>query len=124
LDYLDENEISWRIFCHKFEISFDSFYRTSDYPHYSKSQRFWVNLKKKGLIYEKEYSGKYCIGCESFKTDKDLVNGKCPDHQNLEVIEVNEKNYFFNFVYIKSELTKIFETNLNILTPKELKFLI
>lgn len=118
LDYLDENEISWRIFCHKFEISFDSFYRTSDYPHYSKSQRFWVNLKKRGLIYEKEYSGKYCIGCESFKTDKDLFDGKCPDHQNLELSEVNEKNYFFNFVDIKSELKKTFETNLNILTPK------
>jgi methionyl-tRNA synthetase len=118
LDYLDENEISWRKFCHKFEISFDNFYRTSDYPHYSKSQRFWINLQNKGLIYEKEYSGKYCVGCESFKTDKDLVDGKCPDHQNLEISEVNEKNYFFNLVDIKSELKKIFETNLDILTPK------
>lgn len=118
LDYLDENEISWRKFCHKFEISFDNFYRTSDYPHYSKSQRFWINLQNRGLIYEKEYSGKYCVGCESFKTDKDLIDGKCPDHRNLKISEVSEKNYFFNLVDIKSELKKIFESNSNILTPK------
>jgi len=117
LDYLDNNEVSWRKFCHKYEISFDSFYRTSDYPHYSRSQRFWVELRNRGLIYEKEYSGNYCVGCESFKTEKDLVKGKCLDHQNLEISVVNEKNYFLNLTSIKIDLRKIFEENLNILIP-------
>lgn len=118
LDFLDRNEISWREFCHKFEISFDNFYRTSDYPHYSKSQRFWIELKKRDLIYEKEYIGKYCIGCESFKTDKDLVDGKCSDHQNLEITEVNEKNYFLKLTKVKEDLRRLFELNSEILIPK------
>jgi methionyl-tRNA synthetase len=109
LDFLDDLEIKWREFCHKFEISFDNFYRTSDYPHYSKVQRFWVELEKKGLIYEKEYSGKYCVGCESFKTDKDLVDGKCPDHTNVTISDVNEKNYFFRLSEFKSDLKRIYE---------------
>jgi methionyl-tRNA synthetase len=109
LDFLDENEIKWREFCHRFEISFDNFYRTSDYPHYSKVQRFWVDLEKKGLIYEKEYSGKYCIGCESFKTDRDLVDGKCPDHHNLKISVVNENNYFFRLSDFKEEIKSLYQ---------------
>lgn len=111
LDYLDELEIQWREFCHKFEISFDNFYRTSDYPHYSKVQRFWVELEKRGLIYEKEYSGKYCVGCESFKTDKDLVDGKCSDHKNIKITEVKEKNYFLNVSDFKQHLKELYIQN-------------
>lgn len=111
LYYLDELEIKWREFCHKFEISFDNFYRTSDYPHYSKVQRFWVELEKKGLIYEKEYSGKYCVGCESFKTDKDLVDGKCLDHKTTKVIDVKEKNYFLRISDFKNELKELYLQN-------------
>jgi methionyl-tRNA synthetase len=121
LDFLDELDIKWRQFCHKFEISFDNFYRTSDYPHYSKVQRFWVDLQKKGLIYEKEYSGKYCIGCESFKTDKDLVDGKCPDHKNVTITDVNEKNYFFRLSKFKDELKRVYDENEIVFTPASKK---
>lgn len=111
LDYLDELEIQWREFCHKFEISFDNFYRTSDYPHYSKVQRFWVELEKRGLIYEKEYSGKYCVGCESYKTEKDLVDGKCSDHKNIKIAEVKEKNYFLSISDFKQQLEELYIQN-------------
>lgn len=121
LDYLDELEIKWREFCHKFEISFDNFYRTSDYPHYSKVQRFWVELEKKGLIYEKEYSGKYCVGCESFKTDKDLVDGKCPDHKNIKPTDVNEKNYFLSISEFKQQLKELYTENEIVFIPNSKK---
>lgn len=117
LDYLDALEIKWREFCHNFQISFDNFYRTSDYPHYSKVQRFWVELEKRGLIYKKEYSGKYCVGCESFKTDRDFVDGKCPDHPNLEPQEVSEENYFLRISDYKSQLKKFYEENSDVFIP-------
>jgi len=117
LDFLDNLEIIWRKFCHKFEISFDNFYRTSDYPHYSRVQRFWVELTKKNLIYQKEYKSKYCCGCESFKTDKDLVDGKCQDHPNLNIDDVEEKNYFFRLSEFKEELKEIYENDSNIFYP-------
>lgn len=117
LDFLDKLEIVWREFCHKFEISFDNFYRTSDYPHYSKTQRVWVELKKRGFIYQKQYTDKYCDGCESFKLEKDLVDGKCQDHPNLDVYDVSEINYFFRLSAFKEELKALFENNRGILTP-------
>ena len=117
LNFLDNLDIKWREFCQKLDISFDNFYRTSDYPHYSRVQQFWVKLKKKGLIYEKEYSGKYCNGCESFKTDKDLENGICLDHPNVDITEVSEKNFFFKLSYFKDELREIYKTNPYIFSP-------
>lgn len=121
IQYLDKNEIKWREFCHKFDIKFDNFYRTSDYPHYSKVQQFWVKLYNKGLIYEKDYTSKYCVGCESFKLDKDLENGKCPDHLNLEVSIVSENNYFFKLSEFKYDLEKLFNDDDNILVPASKK---
>ena len=54
----------------------------------------WKRCEAKGDIYKKKYKGLYCVGCESFKIDSDLVEGKCPDHQK-EPEEIEEENYFF-----------------------------
>ena len=118
IQYLDQLEIKWRTFCHKFDIKFDSFYRTSDYPHYSRVQQFWVQLHKRGLIYEKEYTSSYCVGCESFKLDKDLVDGKCPDHPTIEITTVSEKNFFFKLSQFKPQLEELFNSNPDILIPQ------
>lgn len=117
IQYLDQLEIKWRTFCHKFNIKFDNFYRTSDYPHYSRVQQFWVKTYNKGFIYEKEYTSKYCIGCESFKLEKDLIDGKCPDHPSTEISIVSEENFFFRLSDFKSQLEEIFKSNSNILVP-------
>ena len=117
VQYLDQLDIKWRTFCHKFEIKFDNFYRTSDYPHYSKVQRFWVKTSNKGFIYQKEYTGQYCTGCESFKLEKDLEDGKCPDHPNVEITTVNETNFFFRLTHFKKQLEELFSLNPDILVP-------
>ena len=76
-------------------LSNDDFIRTSDkLRHWPGAQALWQKLVESGDIYKSEYRGLYCVGCESFVTEKDLVDGKCPIHLTApEVVE--EKNYFF-----------------------------
>lgn len=75
-------------------LSYDNFIRTTDETHKLAAQEIWRRCAKKGDIYKKKYSGLYCVGCEAFKTESDLVDGKCPDHNTVpELIE--EENYFF-----------------------------
>ncbi len=75
-------------------ISYDQYIRTTDPSHHVGVAEMWTRLQKKGDIYESEYKGFYCVGCESFKTEKDLVDGKCPDHGTVPEL-ISEKNYFF-----------------------------
>jgi methionyl-tRNA synthetase len=75
-------------------LSNDSFVRTTDTAHKAAAQHIWNLCNEAGDIYKKKYTGLYCVGCEAFKVDSDLVDGKCPDHQVApEAIE--EENYFF-----------------------------
>lgn len=109
--YLDDNNIIWKTFTEKFQISYDIFYRTSTDEHYKKVQELWNYYVQNGDIFKKEYTAKYCVGCETFKTDKDLVNNKCVDHSNLDIETVTEENYFFNLGKYKNSILKWLETN-------------
>ncbi len=75
-------------------LSYDSFIRTTDPLHKKAAQEMWRLCDEAGDIYKKKYKGLYCVGCESFKTDSDLIDGKCPDHL-VAPEEVEEENYFF-----------------------------
>jgi len=88
-------------------LSNDDFIRTSDKKrHWSAVEKVWLKLKENGDIYKKKYKGLYCVGCEAFVKEKDLVDGKCPIHEkNPEVIE--EENYFFRLSKYQNKLKKI-----------------
>lgn len=74
-------------------LSFDDFIRTTEKRHIEGAQTLWKACKKED-IYKKKYKGLYCVGCEVFLTEKDLTDGKCPEHKTKpEVVE--EENYFF-----------------------------
>lgn len=75
-------------------LSYDNFIRTTDEQHKTAAQHIWKLCAEKGDIYKKSYKGLYCVGCESFKAESDLVEGKCPDHLT-EPEEIEEENYFF-----------------------------
>ena len=92
--YLDELVPKWKEFCEKFRISNDYFYRTSDPDHHQGAQRVWKRCLEKGDIYKKYYEGYYCVGCEAFLLERDLVDGKCPNHGAAPVRQ-SEENYFF-----------------------------
>lgn len=93
------------------------FIRTTDAYHVLAAQEFWNRCNAAGDIYKKNYSTKYCVGCELEKTDSDLVNGRCPIHPNKELELREEENYFFRFSKYSKELLKFYEDNPNFVIP-------
>ena len=88
-------------------LSNDDFIRTTDRErHWPTVQKVWLQLKDKGLIYKKKYRGLYCVGCETFLKEKDLIEGKCSLHQK-EPEFVEEENYFFRLSGYNADLIKI-----------------
>lgn len=75
-------------------ISNNDFIRTTEERHHKLVTEFIEKVRKKGDIYKGNYSGLYCEGCEAFKTENELVNGLCPEHQKAPK-EISEENYFF-----------------------------
>ncbi len=78
----------------KLNISHNDFLRTTEDRHKQAVDAYFLKLKDSGKLYEKDYEGLYCVGCESFKHEKDLVDGLCPDHQKAPEM-VRERNWFF-----------------------------
>lgn len=109
-EYVDFYAGRWQEFCELFSISYDSFYRTSDKKHHKLAQKFWEKSSQNGDIYKKKYEGLYCVGCEEFKTEKDLVDGLCPLH-NTKPITISEENYFFKLSKYKDTLLKWLDEN-------------
>lgn len=109
--FLDKIKTSWLTFCQKFQISYDSFYRTSSEEHHEKVAAIWEEFRNRGDFYAKQYTGTYCKGCESFKTARDLVDGKCPDHPADYVSDSSETNIFFELTkyskHLPEHLSKI-----------------
>jgi methionyl-tRNA synthetase len=94
-----------------------TFTRTTDKHHEAAAQEFWKLAKKNGFIYKKNYSVKYCIGCELEKMESELTNGRCPIHplQELEIIE--EENYFFKFSAFQKQLLELYADNPTLVIP-------
>lgn len=90
--YCDKLSKTWKDFCESFQIDYDNFYRTTDEKHKEDVLRFFHEIEDN--LFKKKYHGKYCVGCESFKTDKEIVDNKCTIH-NTELTNVEEENTFF-----------------------------
>ncbi len=102
-------------------LSNDDFIRTTDKKrHWPTVERVWLKLKENGDIYKKKYKGLYCVGCEAFIKEKDLVDGKCPIHEKApEIIE--EENYFFRLSKYQKQLKKIIEAEMIKIVPETRK---
>ena len=88
-EYVDEIVANFKRLWEVMGISYDRFIRTTDDYHVETVQKIFRKLYDKGYIYKGTYKGKYCTPCESFWTESQLVDGKCPDC-GREVIEANE----------------------------------
>lgn len=118
-EYVDKYAARWQEFCELFQISHDSFYRTSEPYHNAPVEKFWREVDAKGYIYTKKYEGLYCVGCEEFITEKDLdEKGNCPDH-NQKPIEYSEENYFFKLSAFRDQLLQWLDKNPEVLKPKK-----
>lgn len=93
--FLDETVARFKSLFARLDVSYDQFIRTSDKEaHWPGATLMWQRLEASGDIYKKEYEGLYCVGHEAFMTEKELVDGKCPDH-GAAPERIKEENYFF-----------------------------
>ncbi len=99
------------------DISYDKFIRTTDEEHVSAVKKIFNKLYEQGDIYKGEYEGWYCVQCESFWTETQLVDGKCPDC-GREVNKTKEESYFFRMTKYQDKLIKLIEENEEFLQPK------
>ena len=97
-------------------ISNDRFIRTTDPYHKEAVQKLLERLKKQGDIYKSVYKGKYCKPCESFWTETQLVDGKCPDC-GREVVDAEEEAYFFRLSKYQDRIIKLYEEHPDWLEP-------
>ena len=98
------------------DISYDKFIRTTDEEHEKTVQQIFKKLYEKGDIYKSEYEGLYCTPCESFFTEHQLVDGKCPDC-GRPVEKVKEESYFFKLSKYQDRLIKHIEENPEFIQP-------
>ena len=86
------------------DLSYDAFIRTTDAGHIAAAQDLWRRCEKAGDIYKKKYKGLYCVGDEAFVKESDLVDGKCPNHPTMDLVEIEEENYFFKLSNYQDKL--------------------
>ncbi len=117
-EYVDKNSARFNELFPKLGITQDIHHiRTTDEVHIQAAQEMWRRCDANGYIYKKEYEATYCVGCELYKTDSELVDGKCPIHPNREVEIIKEENYFFAFSKIAPALKKLYEENPTLVIP-------
>lgn len=96
-------------------LSFDDFIRTTEERHVKGAQKLWLSCEKD--IYKKKYKGLYCVGCEEFYKEGELVNGLCPEHKT-KPDAVEEEDYFFKLSNYQGKLKKIIEEGEIEIVPK------
>ncbi len=104
----------------KLHIKYDDFIRTTETRHKRVVQNILQEVNDKGDIYFDEYTGLYCVGCERFYTEKELVDGKCPQH-NTPLETVADKNYFFKMSKYQQQLIDYINDNPDFIQPKHRK---
>lgn len=107
-DFVDEIADEYKKVWKFLNISYDDFIRTTEKRHKNTVKEFIEHLAKKGEIYKGEYEGYYCRGCESFKTETELVNELCPDH-GIKAELRKEETYFFKLSKYEKEILKYLE---------------
>lgn len=116
--YVDEYAAKFDNLKKSLNLSYNSFIRTTDPKHIAAAQEFWKRCLAKGDIYKKQYSIKYCSGCELEKTDSELDHGKCLIHPNLEIEIIEEENYFFKFSNYQEKLLKLYADRPDFVVPE------
>ncbi len=116
--YADEISGKFRALWDEFEISYDKFIRTTDAEHKTGVQKAFQVMFDKGDIYKGEYEGHYCVSCETFFTDTQLVDeDKCPDCGKLTRL-VKEESYFFKLSKYQEDLIKWYNNDEKCVLPK------
>ena len=117
-EYADEVSGKFRTLWDDFDISYDKFIRTTDEEHKTGVQYAFKKMLDKGDIYKGNYEGNYCVGCETFFTDAQLIDDElCPDCGRATTI-VKEESYFFKLSNYQDKLLKLYEENEDFILPR------
>ncbi|HUD08693.1 MAG TPA: class I tRNA ligase family protein, partial [Candidatus Saccharimonadales bacterium] len=118
--FVDEISDGFKQLWDKLDIKYDAFIRTTDEKHKTAVQKVLQTLFDKGAIYKGEYAGLYCVGCEQFKSESDLVNGRCPDHDtDCEIVK--EESYLLKMETLQEELIEKIENDEFKIRPEKYK---
>jgi methionyl-tRNA synthetase len=105
---------AWRVLL----ISHTDFIRTTETRHRRTVEQLFKRIQDAGHFSEGVYAGYYCVGCEAFKSEKELEDGQCPTHPTREVKWVEEPNYFFDVGQFRRRLLDLYESNPEFIQPK------
>lgn len=117
LEYADRISALFKALWPELGIECDHFVRTTDPSHMKVVKQILQKIYDAGDIYFSEYEGAYCFGCERFYTERELVDGKCPDHQTVPQL-IKEANYFFRMGKYQEWLIEHIQTNPEFIRPE------
>jgi methionyl-tRNA synthetase len=110
-------EEHWRPLAGRVGAEPDFFIRTTDEGHKQFVQEFVQRIYDNGHIYPDVYAGLYCVGCEAFKSEDELVDGKCPDH-GIEPERIEEQNWFFRLSAFQEPLLRLYDERPDFVQPR------
>ena len=117
-EYANEISQKFKNLWDDFDISYDKFIRTTDKQHKIGVQKAFMKMFEKGDIYKGNYEGNYCVGCETFFTDGQLIDDEgCPDCGRATSV-VKEESYFFRLSSYEDKLLELYKNNPEFILPK------
>ena len=120
-DLIDPWAASWQATFERFGISADRFIRTTDPDHAVAASEMVRRAQAAGDVYEGVYSGWFCTSCNEFKTDQQLVDGRCPEHPTLEPQWLEESNYFFRLSAYQERLERLYAETPSFCEPEHFR---
>jgi methionyl-tRNA synthetase len=117
LVYVDQISELFKTLWPELDVEYDYFIRTTDPAHIRVVKDILQKIYDAGDIYFSEYEGAYCFGCERFFAERELVDGKCPDHKTIPEV-IRESNYFFRMSRYQDWLIEYIDTNPDFIRPE------
>jgi len=117
-EYVDEIAAEYKRQLDALNISYDRFIRTTDPDHIKTVRKFYLKIRENGDIYKGNYTGRYCVSCESYKTEREVVNGGCELHPTRKLEKVSEENYFFRWSKYETFLKAHLKNNPEFIQPE------
>jgi len=118
MDYADMMASKHKAVWDGIGIQYTDFIRTTEPRHRDFVQKVLQKSFDNGDIYEGMYEGLYCVGCEAFKKESDLVDGKCSDHPNKPLQHLKEKNYFFRLSKYQEKILEFYASHPDFVKPR------
>ncbi len=116
-EFADRIVGQWKELPRRLNVSTDFFIRTSDEEHKAFVQDFIQRIHDAGDIYQDVYAGLYCVGCEAFKTESELVDGLCPEH-GIPPEWIEERNWFFRLSAFQERLLRLYDERPDFVLPR------